>query len=525
MSASVDRFDISLEGERRVWPAALLALVTIAIAFLVTVRGAPLMPFGLVGGLALVATLVLYPTVGCLLFFAIAWVNAPVVVTRTVTSGTGNAWLLGAGASGLLLIPAFVQSFVLQKGFVLDRVFLWMLLFLGAILLSTLIMARDYDIAFAWIGTYLAEGLLLYLLVVNAIRDEKHLRLVLWTLLLSCAVLSAMPVYQEVTKKYDQSFFGFGVRMSEESLEEHPDRNVEENALRGGTGKTTLSKEDRAQGPVDDPNHFAQILLVVLPMGLMLAASSRNWTGRLTAILLTTVVLAGVLLTYSRGGFIALAVMVLMLVALGDIPKRWFILGAVLLTGGVIAIAPGYLERMQTIGSVSKMDQVGDQAVRGRATEMLAAMHVMMDYPVIGVGPGQYTPFYSVQYMDDPGIAYRGIEKERRAHTLYFELGAETGVLGLAVFLAIAVLVLRRLLRVRKLYHDRPHVSRLATGLGLGIIAYLGTSVFLSFAFMRYWWLLLALAGVLVRIAPLTRDYGRQDRQDRVRAYLREAAG
>jgi O-antigen ligase len=119
-------------------------------------------------------------------------------------------------------------------------------------------------------------------------------------------------------------------------------------------------------------------------------------------------------------------------------------------------------------------------------------------------------------------VAFRGIEKERRAHSLYFELGAETGVLGLAVFLGIAAVVLRRLQRVRRTYANTPRISRLATGMGLGIMAYLATSVFLSFAFMRYWWLLLALAGVLVRVAAHEPPAAKRDP---LRASLREAAG
>ena len=40
-----------------------------------------------------------------------------------------------------------------------------------------------------------------------------------------------------------------------------------------------------------------------------------------------------------------------------------------------------------------------------------------------------------------------------------------------------------------------------ANGIELGILAYLGCGIFLSFAFMRYWWLLLAVAGALVTAA------------------------
>jgi hypothetical protein len=75
----------------------------------------------------------------------------------------------------------------------------------------------------------------------------------------------------------------------------------------------------------------------------------------------------------------------------------------------------------------------------------------------------------------------------------------------LGLFLALTASVFGRLQRVRR-NADRDSESRdLAAGLLLGMVAYLGTSFFLSLAFMRYWWLLLALACVAVRLSKRAR--------------------
>jgi hypothetical protein len=52
----------------------------------------------------------------------------------------------------------------------------------------------------------------------------------------------------------------------------------------------------------------------------------------------------------------------------------------------------------------------------------------------------------------------------------------------------------------------RPDVAHLATGIGLAIVAYLGTGVFLSLAFQRYFWLLVALAGAACQVLDRPSD-------------------
>jgi O-antigen ligase len=137
---------------------------------------------------------------------------------------------------------------------------------------------------------------------------------------------------------------------------------------------------------------------------------------------------------------------------------------------------------------------------------MLAALAAYTDHAVLGVGPGQYLPFYSVEYQALPEISVRELAEPRRAHSLYLELGAEVGTLGLLVFLAIPILLLRDLRALRQdLRYTNPPLSRLAAGFSLLVLAYLGTGVFLHLAFERYYWFMIGLAaagaGILQRAA------------------------
>ena len=133
-----------------------------------------------------------------------------------------------------------------------------------------------------------------------------------------------------------------------------------------------------------------------------------------------------------------------------------------------------------------------DGAITGRATSMLAAVRVAADYPILGVGPGNF-PFYNREYAKVGG--FRAQEEDRAAHCLYLHLAAEMGLLGLGAFLAMVAVTLHGLHRVRSTHKRKdPELANLAGGLAMAISAYLLSGFFLHYSFIRFFWLILALA-------------------------------
>lgn len=478
---------------------ATLVLGAGALAYAQFQLGSLLLP--IVGVLAVGALvgLFLFPQIGTTLFIALAFANVPVLAGHAL----GNAWLVGAAASGLVALPAFVQIYVLKRGWVVDRPMLLMLVFLATLCLSAL-GAKDTGVAFNWIMTFLVEGLVLYLMIVNAVRRVSVLRGLIWTITIVGAFLTTLGAYQEVTHDYVNDFGGLAQRKLTRWDEA-------DNGDRSARNRDKVSSENRIGGPVDDPNYFGQLLVMALPMAFLLAYAEKRLLARLAAVAVTVVLLGGVMLTYSRGAAVMLALLIITVTALGYLRWTHLAVATVVMLGLTAVIAPAYFLRVQSItrvavaGSDTDDLQSGDAAIRGRLTEMLAAVNVWMDHPVVGVGPGQYVPFYSLEYMTRPG-AFKQIDKERPAHTLYVELAAETGVIGLAAFLLIAVVVLARLWRLRvALLKTDPDGAHLVTGIALAMLAYLGTSVLLSFAFQRYYWMLVALAGAAVNVLQTRR--------------------
>ena len=89
-----------------------------------------------------------------------------------------------------------------------------------------------------------------------------------------------------------------------------------------------------------------------------------------------------------------------------------------------------------------------------------------------------------------------------QAHSLVLATAADLGLIGVVLFAALFTSLLQKLHRVhRDRRADDPVMSDLAAGLLLALTAYLAAGLFLSLAFERYLWLLVALAGAAVRLS------------------------
>jgi hypothetical protein len=466
-----------------VLPAAVGVLAALTLGF-----GVPLVVTGLLAGVALLF-LLLHPVAATLITLFLVYANVPVLASRLYGVPTPVA-----ASTALLLALPLAHHLVLRRAPIrADRTFALMLLLL-AVMAASATLAPAPDVAVARIRVFVVEGIVLYWLVVNVVRDLATFRRVVWTLLAAGALLGGLGAWQAVSDSYGREFGGLAhreteVRLSEQTTPDEP---------------TEVRVSNRASGPVDDPNRFGQILIVLLPLALFCYRTVGSRIGKMGAAAAGALVLGGIVLTYSRGAFL-----VLVALALAAVWMRWLrashvLAGGLALVVALPFIAPTYRDRIASIGGARALledhaNVQADGAIRGRTTEMLAAMHAFIDHPVLGVGPGQYAPVYSVEYQTRPGIAFRDLRVPRRAHSLYLEMAAELGALGLAVFLSIVGLLLRDLVRARR-RSGSPETTELATALAFGLVAYLGTAAFLHLSFERYFWLLLAVVSAGVHV-------------------------
>jgi hypothetical protein len=437
-------------------------------------------PWLLVAGLLTMVLVALARPDGAVVLFAAAlYLNLPVLVSQHFGVPTTVT-----GAFALVLLLPFVGYVVIGRApLVLTPALGLMIAWLCVLVLSA-IFAGGPPSALQAITTFLTEGLLLYVLVTNVVRTPRTLQAVFWALVLAGAAMGLGSLYQEATHSYDQTLWGFA--------------QVEAVGFKVGNAATGQELRPRLAGPIGEKNTYARILIVLLPLVVALWRLHRDVLARVVAAGCGTLILAGITLTFSRGGAVAVALVLVAAVALKALRLRHVLLLGVALVAVAFAAAPQYVQRISTLGAVDTATAQGttaDQALVGRATENLAAFHVFIDHPVLGVGPQQFFERYSQQYGNL--LDLRFLKTNRRAHNLYLEIAADTGIVGLSIFLAIVGTTMVQLWRLARFWtlRRRPDLVALAQALLLALIAYLATGLFLQLNFERYFWLLVALGN------------------------------
>jgi O-antigen ligase len=345
--------------------------------------------------------------------------------------------------------------------------------------------SRDISLSIPSVVTFATEGVGLYFLIINTVRSPKVLNRVVWTLLIAGGIIGALSLYQQVTGTFNNPYWGFAQVTG-----------------RGFTAEQTLQgdvTQYRVSGPIGEKNRYAQIMLMLVPLGLFRAWGEQSMRKRLVAFALTGLCFIGASLAFSRGAMVGF----LMLIAIMTFMRYIKIQQVLVILLGIVLLLVAFPQnnvRFTSLGALfSSQDEGGiqsaDGAIQGRATEMLVALYVFLDHPVFGVGPGMLG-YEMAEYSR--AIAIRNITATREAHSLYLGEAAETGILGLITIVLIFLYTLRRLAVARNYWLERKHVSmaNLVTGFSLAVISYMTTALFLHMSYLRYLWLIMALAAV-----------------------------
>ncbi len=500
-----------LVPDRRVMLPLLIVLAATVVVGLLAAQQAMLALVVVMVALLALAMLI-WPDVPSLVVIFILYSNAADVAVQF----HGVPFIVGASVPVLLVIPLAHYLIFRRQKLIANPVLPLVLLF-HVVQLFGAVFSKDVGLATVTLVRYTVEGLVLYFLITNVVRTPETLRRAIWILLIAGAFVGGLSFYQQTTETYDNNYGGFA--------------QVSDAAF--GTGVETLRGEveqPRLTGPIGEQNRYAQNLLMLVPLGLFRLWGERSKFLRVLAAILTGLTMLGFATAFSRGAAIAFAVMILIMVLMRYIKLRHL---AIILAGVTLLLValPEYGTRVAKlqglVGLVSDESSTGagkpDGSLEGRANEMLAAALVFADHPLIGVGPDMF-PYH---YQDYAALAGFKVSKgEREAHNLYLGIAADNGVLGLICFLAILFVTFRNLARTRQRWmHSRPEFANMATGFIVAIITYLTTGVGLHFGYVRFFWLIMALAGAASYVVDVEARASEQGLKDGDASLVRDSDG
>ena len=351
------------------------------------------------------------------------------------------------------------------------------------LVLATSAVAKDRVLADER-GIEAVKGLCIYFLVLGLASSMGRLRVALSSILLAGAAMGVLGIYQALSGNYGADFGGLA--------------RVKHAQIYGDVF------EPRIAGPFGDPNFFAQVLVLLVPLALYSAWGERTPRARACFYAVALALAAASILTYSRGGALALAVALLLtLLDRGIRPRTVF--AACGLAACALLLVPGeFTRRLETIRELLPGGEEAtkpDSSFAERKLYAASAFEMFLDHPVAGVGAGNYTVHYET-YATRVGSAARSYEEptaRHYPHSLGLEIASESGLLGLALFACAMLSAFVSLERSRERSRARHDVRgfELARGLQIALAGYFVAALFLHGDFQRPFWFVLGLVAAL----------------------------
>ena len=247
--------------------------------------------------------------------------------------------------------------------------------------------------------------------------------------------------------------------------------------FKGGIFTISSGGAYRVWGPegtfIGDNNAIALALIMAIPLLYYLHTRAKR---RIVRYLLVATMLLSALAalgSYSRGGFVAIAAMVLFMVYKSR--KKMALTASLLLAAPLLLLfmPQQWVSRMDTIGNYHL-----DASAQGRINAWAMAYRLASDR-LFGGGFEIYTPSVFAVYAPNPNAVHA-------AHSIYFQVLGEHGFIGLFLYLLLGVLTWRTAHWIKRT--AREHVEfqwagDMARAIQTSLVGFMVGGAFLSLAY------------------------------------------
>lgn len=270
-----------------------------------------------------------------------------------------------------------------------------------------------------------------------------------------------------------------------------------------------VTHEGRGTGSfLDDENDLSLALNMAIPYAYyLLQRPGQSWLLRLFYIGAVAIMVAGIVASGSRGGFLGLMAVFLGIILFSRNRIRNLIVVACIGLIGLAVVSEQYIEEMHTITDSQDLTRIDRFYSWRRGWEMF------LDHPLVGVGASNY-PWRVVEY-EVRSPEYRPgrvrLHGGRVAHSLYFTVIPEFGLAGIALFSAIVWILFRRLFALVRLDSRQPErfaeaveLPLLARAMIVSLFGFLVSGAFISVLYYPHLWVLIGFAiGLITTVSAL----------------------
>jgi hypothetical protein len=267
--------------------------------------------------------------------------------------------------------------------------------------------------------------------------------------------------------------------------------------LLGGAVQTPANATDavRVVGGSGDPNFLAAGIVPAIALAVALAAG--HPAARVAVLPVVAFLAAGLVASQSRGGMVAALVAAVAALVLARRRRGLVVMGLLWVVGAAAAWYVADPATWQRLFNFSESS--------GRSELWSVAWQMWQDHPLAGVG--------LQGFLDSAGGYARALgeleyaefitEEPKVVHNSFLELLAETGIVGLALFVAVVTLSLRSAWQAVRRFEAMEDVAMaaLSKAVIVSVLASLTAAMFISSQVDRRLWVLLALGPALLAAA------------------------
>lgn len=447
-----------LVESRHLWYAALV-VVSLACAIGLLFAG-PTLVFGLMGIIFLAVMLLHNPYLGVLAYivFEYARLSAMFPGLRDLQFGK-------------LIVLTTLIIFLIRRAtshdikIVSDKIYVLFLAWLGIALVS---MAFAMNTQMAFDATVdLAKWFVICFLLINLVDTIPKLQVFIWLLLLlnfKQAQFQMRSFVAGLSSASDQAYF-----------------------IQQGVGSGS-------GGFFSNGNDFGMAMVIVVPLAFYLFLSMKSRILKVIAGVMTATFVIALLRSSSRGAALGLAAATALYWARSRNKLVSLALVIAFLAGFWVIASDPWKQRF-----LNAQNYEEDSTASSRITLWKGGISMLADHPLTGVGINNFSSNWESKYRPS------GVRGATVVHNIFLQAASELGLGGLAVVVAVLVLIFRRNRETRKICREanlsEPWLPNFSLALDCSLIGFIVHGFFLTVLYYPHLYIIAAIAIALHAIA------------------------